>query len=90
MPKEKALDLISALEGYDRSFYSGYWGPVNIENDTNLYVNLRTLRVKNGLITLFAGAGITGDSVPEEEWKETELKCNTILSVIDPTVSFKN
>lgn len=90
MPKEKALELIAVLEGYDRSFYSGYWGPVNIENDTNLFVNLRTLRLKDRLLTLFAGAGITGDSVPADEWKETELKCNTILSVIDPSVSYKS
>lgn len=87
MPKESALALIASLEGYDRSFYSGYWGPVNMDGDTNLFVNLRTLRVRNQVMTLFAGAGITSDSDPEAEWDETELKCDTLLGVIDPAVS---
>lgn len=86
MPKQPALDLIASLEGYDRSFYSGYWGPVNMEHDTNLFVNLRTLRVRGTQMTLFAGAGITGDSVPEDEWQETELKCDTLLSVLAPSL----
>lgn len=89
MPREEARALIASLEGYDRSFYSGYWGPVNVEDDTSLFVNLRTLRAKNGVMTLFAGAGITAESEPEEEWNETELKCDTLLRVIAPDVSFK-
>ncbi len=88
MPREEAKALIESLEGYDRSFYSGYWGPVNVEDETSLFVNLRTLRAKNGVMTLFAGAGITAESVPEEEWNETELKCDTLLRVIAPDAGF--
>lgn len=89
MPREEAKTLITSLEGYDRSFYSGYWGPVNIEDETSLFVNLRTLRAKDGVMTLFAGAGITAESEPEEEWSETELKCDTLLRVIAPDISFR-
>jgi isochorismate synthase len=32
---------------------------------------------------LYAGAGITQDSIPEKEWEETELKLNTLLRVIE-------
>ena len=32
---------------------------------------------------LYAGAGITQDSIPEKEWEETELKLNTLLRAID-------
>lgn len=90
MPKEQALHLIATLEGYDRAFYSGYWGPVNVDENTDLFVNLRTLKVNGDVMTLFAGAGITADSIPEDEWLETELKCDTLLGVIDPSVSFLN
>jgi isochorismate synthase len=31
---------------------------------------------------LYAGAGVTIDSVPEKEWAETEIKFNTLLNVI--------
>ena len=30
----------------------------------------------------YAGAGITQDSIPEKEWQETELKCQTLLKLI--------
>lgn len=89
MPRDEAGALIASLEGYDRSLYSGYWGPVNVEDETCLFVNLRTLRAKSGIMTLFAGAGITADSDPGEEWNETELKCDTLLRVIAPDASFK-
>jgi isochorismate synthase len=31
---------------------------------------------------MYAGAGVTGDSVPSTEWEETEMKMNTLLNVI--------
>ncbi|TDE16179.1 chorismate-binding protein [Dyadobacter psychrotolerans] len=81
-PKLPSLKFIQEVEGYDRSFYSGFLGPVQVEGESNIFVNLRTVRLKNGVATLFAGAGITEDSVPEQEWQETELKCDTLLKVI--------
>ncbi len=81
-PKAPALDYIRAVEGYDRSFYSGYLGPVQVDQETALFVNLRTLRLSDGVATLFAGAGITGDSDPQREWEETEMKCETLLRVL--------
>jgi isochorismate synthase len=82
VPKFPSLNFISEIEGYDRSFYSGFLGPVQVGGDSNLFVNLRTVRFKDGEATFFAGAGITEDSIPEDEWKETELKCDTLLKVI--------
>ncbi len=82
VPKIPSLKFISEIEGYDRSFYSGFLGPVQVEGDTNLFVNLRTVRLKDGIATFYAGAGITEDSIPEREWEETELKCDTLLKVI--------
>ncbi|MBE9464499.1 chorismate-binding protein [Dyadobacter subterraneus] len=82
VPKIPSLKFISEIEGYDRSFYSGFLGPVQVEGDSNLFVNLRTVRLKDGIATFFAGAGITEDSIPEREWEETELKCDTLLKVI--------
>ncbi len=81
-PKEPALRFIEAHEGYDRSLYSGYLGPVNIDQESALYVNLRTMRLSEGVATLYAGAGITEDSDPQREWDETEMKCQTLLSVL--------
>lgn len=80
MPKEPALNFIKANENLDRSFYSGYLGTVNFDGDTNLYVNLRCGKCSKNQIELFAGVGITRDSIAKKEWKETQLKMDTIAN----------
>ena len=79
MPKEAAEHIIDRVEDYDREFYSGYLGPVNIQNRSQLFVNIRTMKIENGQVYAFAGGGITEDSDPEKEWNETEIKLQTIL-----------
>ncbi len=82
MPLEPAIKFLKEHEGYDREFYSGFLGPVNIENNINLFVNLRCMKLLDQKALLFAGAGITIDSDPEQELAETDLKFNTLLNVI--------
>jgi len=81
-PKLQSRQFLTDAEDYDRSFYSGFLGPVQVDGQSDIFVNLRTVRLKEGVATLYAGAGITEDSIPEHEWEETELKCNTLLNVI--------
>jgi isochorismate synthase len=78
MPREKALEFLSREESFDRSFFAGYLGPVNIQKETAIFVNLRCARLRGDKAILYAGAGITEDSIPEKEWEETELKCDII------------
>ncbi|MCH7403022.1 chorismate-binding protein [Belliella kenyensis] len=80
MPRQEAFDFISKNESFDRSLFAGFIGPVNIEEETSLYVNLRTAQLLCGAALLYAGAGVTEDSDPEKEWEETELKCEIIAS----------
>lgn len=84
MPLEESLAFLKANEGYDREFYAGYLGPVNINNNICLFVNLRCMQLIGNQAILYAGAGVTADSVPESEWEETEIKLNTLLKVINP------
>ncbi|NBA88759.1 isochorismate synthase [Emticicia sp. CRIBPO] len=83
MPKEASLDFIESHENYDREFYSGFLGPINIEGSSHLFVNLRTMKIEAGEVYCYAGGGITTHSDPEKEWKETELKLQTILKSFD-------
>ncbi|PZX61306.1 isochorismate synthase [Algoriphagus ratkowskyi] len=78
MPRREAHDFLQEFEGFDRSFYSGFLGSVNIQGSTSIYVNLRTASLHDDQATLYAGAGVTEDSDPEKEWEETELKCQII------------
>ncbi len=78
MPRKEAHEFLQENEGFDRSFFAGFLGPVNIEGDTSIFVNLRTASFKGENAILYAGAGVTEDSDPDKEWEETELKCQII------------
>lgn len=82
MPMLPAAQFLKENEGYDREYFSGYLGPVNIDDDIHIYVNLRCASIyKNGGI-VYAGAGVTEDSDAESEWNETQIKFQTLLNVI--------
>ena len=83
MPQEKANDFISKNEGNNRAFFSGYLGPINLSNQTSIFVNLRCMQISNKNAVFYAGAGLTEDSDPDKELEETELKINTLLHVIN-------
>jgi len=78
MPRKEAHEFLKTFEDLDRSFFAGFIGPVNIEGESSIYVNLRTASLSEGKAILYAGAGVTEDSDPEMEWEETELKCQII------------
>jgi isochorismate synthase len=79
MPKPEAMEFINQEENLDRSYFSGFLGPVNIDQETGIYVNLRCAQILDQTTAvLYAGAGITKDSDPEKEWMETEMKMKTM------------
>jgi isochorismate synthase len=83
MSTGKAMDFIRATEKHNREYYAGFLGPVGLSDRFRLYVNLRCLKVYEDRLVLFIGGGITQDSNPEEEWEETEMKADTLLSVLN-------
>ena len=84
MPKVAALEFLRRHEGYDRAYYSGFLGPVNVAEPgvSRLFVNLRCLQVRASQAILYAGTGLTADSDPTREWQETELKLQTVGCVL--------
>lgn len=86
MPRKEAHDFLQEYEDFDRSFYAGFLGPVNVQGQTSVFVNLRTAALFSNKAVLYSGAGVTEDSVPEKEWEETEYKCEIIGKFIqNPT-----
>ncbi|QKZ14641.1 isochorismate synthase [Spirosoma sp. KUDC1026] len=90
MPRDQAFAFIQQHEVHDREFYAGFLGPVNVSQPeqgpgpaSNLFVHLRCMKLEGDTATLYAGAGITEDSNPEREWQETEMKCQTVLAVLN-------
>ena len=80
-PGEEAMAFLKSEEGYDRAFYAGYFG-VETKNSAQLFVNLRCARLHAAGVALFAGGGITAQSVAEDEWNETERKLKTLMGVL--------
>lgn len=83
MPIEPAAAFLKTHESHQRELFAGYLGPINMSNQTKLFVNLRCMQLHNGTATLYAGAGVTVDSQPESEWHETEIKMNTLSAVLN-------
>jgi isochorismate synthase len=102
-PKEKAKIFILENEDYNREFYTGFLGELNLKMSTtrntnrrnvennaygvvktqsNFYVNLRCMQLKNNEVLIYVGGGITKASEPEKEWEETVAKSKTMLKVL--------
>ncbi|MEN1785955.1 MAG: chorismate-binding protein [Bacteroidota bacterium] len=84
LPLKAALHFINEQEQYDREFYCGYMGPINIvaQRTVDFFVNLRCLKYLDNKANIYVGGGITGESDPEMEWEETQHKSKTILAVL--------
>ncbi|RYD83434.1 MAG: hypothetical protein EOP53_00895 [Sphingobacteriales bacterium] len=83
MPLKEAKNFIAENENYDRGLYTGFLGPVDEQDNMQLYVNLRCMQFTQNEAVLYAGAGIVKGSDPEKEWQETQQKMRTLLDVMD-------
>ena len=81
-PRAAALRLIRELEGLDRGWYAGPVGWVDARGEGEFVVGLRSALLRGGEATLYAGCGIVGESDPEEEYRESELKLRPVLSAL--------
>jgi anthranilate synthase len=81
-PKLWAMRFIEANEKSPRVWYGGAIGWVGFNGDMNTGLTLRTIRIKDGIAEVRAGATLLFDSVPEEEEAETELKASAMISAI--------
>ncbi len=87
-PTLSAYSLIRSIENYDRSFYTGFMGPLRNRNDFSFFVNLRCMNLLKDQAVIYVGGGITIDSDPEAEWNETEMKSRTMLGAIEKLANF--
>ncbi len=84
-PRKAAQSFIMETEGYNREFYTGFLGITNSKiHRTDLFVNLRCIKIAKNIATCYAGGGITKDSQPEAEWQETHNKLQTMAKVLQP------
>lgn len=88
LPREKAKEFILKNENYNRSFYTGFLGELNLEHtkehpkNSSLFVNLRCMSIENNTASIYIGGGITKDSNAKKEWEETVAKSKVMKRVL--------
>jgi isochorismate synthase len=88
LPREKAWNLIEETEAHDRSLYTGFLGPWNLDGHQHLFVNLRCGQFHADRLDMYVGGGLTAQSVASSEWQETEDKSQTLLSLVENLRNF--
>ncbi|BBP03115.1 anthranilate synthase component I [Sulfuriferula plumbiphila] len=78
-PKVRAMEIIDELEPSKRGVYAGAVGYLGFGGGMDLAIAIRTAVVKDGTLYVQAGAGIVADSVPENEWTETQNKARAVI-----------
>jgi anthranilate synthase len=81
-PKTWAMQFIEDHERSARAWYGGAVGVVGFDGNLNTGLTLRTIRVKDGVAEVRAGATLLYDSDPDAEEAETELKASAFLDAI--------
>jgi anthranilate synthase component 1 len=78
-PKIHAMEIIDQLEISERGIYGGAVGYLSFAGDMDVAIAIRTGVIKDQTLYVQAGAGVVADSVPEMEWKETEVKMRAVI-----------
>lgn len=81
-PKAWAIRFVEENERSPRCWYGGAVGMVGFDGGMNTGLTLRTVRVKNGVAEVRAGATLLYDSSPPAEELETELKASAMIDAI--------
>ncbi len=82
-PKIRAMEIIHELEPIKRGVYSGAVGYLGWNGNMDTAIAIRTAVIKDGELTIQAGAGIVADSIPEHEWKETRNKARALVKAVE-------
>jgi anthranilate synthase component 1 len=81
-PKVRAMEIIDELEPESRGPYAGAVGYFSFNGCCDFAIAIRSIFAdgKDGFVQ--AGAGIVSDSIPNNEFKETEHKSNAMLTAL--------
>ena len=82
-PKIRAMEIIHELEPIKRGVYSGAVGYLGWNGNMDTAIAIRTAVIKDGQLSIQAGAGIVADSIPKYEWKETRNKARAMVKAVE-------
>ncbi len=82
-PKIRAMEIIDELEVSRRGPYAGTVGYISFSGNMDLAITIRTAIIKDGTLSIQAGAGIVADSIPSREYEETREKARAVFRAVD-------
>jgi anthranilate synthase component I len=82
-PKIRAMQIIDEQESLPRGLYAGAVGYIGFDRNLDFAIAIRTIIVRDGTAYVQIGAGIVADSVPDNEWTETENKAAAMKRAIE-------
>lgn len=82
-PKKRAIELIDQIERSKRGLYGGAIVAMDAKGNLMSCIVIRTAVLKEGEMSVRAGAGIVLDSEAQKEADETRHKAKTVLEVAD-------
>ena len=83
LPPDAALRTIRETEAFNRGWYAAPVGWFDAAGDGAFGVAIRSALAREDAATLFAGAGIVGDSDPDSEWDELQLKYRPVMDELE-------
>lgn len=83
-PKQAAIQFLEDHEASVRHWYGGALGCLQFNGGLNTGLTLRTIRIKQGMAEVRAGATLLADSIPQAEEAETRLKASALLRALQP------
>lgn len=81
-PGPAAARFIREHEGFDRGWYAGPVGWIDLDGQGEFHVALRSGLLDDNGLRLFAGAGIVAGSDPDRELAETTVKLHAVLDAL--------
>jgi anthranilate synthase component 1 len=84
-PKVRAMEVISELEESSRGPYAGALGYFSFNRCCDFAIIIRSLFINRNNAYIQAGAGIVMDSIPSNEYHETEHKAGALFSAMKAT-----
>jgi Anthranilate/para-aminobenzoate synthases component I len=87
-PKHSAVGFLSRLESHKRGLYSGAFGWIGSNGDSELAMTIRSIVLENGRCSIGVGGGVTWGSVASHEYEEMQLKAKALVETINGQVSW--
>lgn len=81
-PKIRACEIIEEIEELPRGIYGGALGYIDFTGNLDTCIAIRMAVKKNDRVYIQAGGGIVADSVPENEYLESENKAKACINAI--------